>query len=128
VVDVAPADPDVAERPPAVADPPGGQPDDRERAEKAGQQVEEHRFAARRRFVAADGDADGVERRGRRDLDQAFVVGGLVGAAAQHASELAGDDDPRADDRDPGEGDGRALRSRPAKSRPRPGAPAHTGR
>ena len=45
----------------------------REGAEEAGQQVEEDRFAARRRLVAADGDADRVERRRRRDFDQALV-------------------------------------------------------
>ena len=60
-----------AERPPAVADPPGRDPHQREGAEEAGEQVEEHRLAARRRLVAADRDADRVERRRRRRFDQA---------------------------------------------------------
>ena len=120
---------DVAERPPAVADPPGREPDDGERAEEAGEQVEEDGFAPRRAFVAADRDPDRVEGRRRGHFDeQAFVFGGVVGAPAQHATELAGHHRPGPDQRHPGERHRRPLRLRPAEPRARPSASSDAGR
>ena len=92
-----------------------------EGAEEAGEQVEEDRFAARRLFVAADGDADGVERRRRRRLRPGLRASAASWARrAQHAAELAGEDRPGAGERDPGKADGRPLRARPAEARARP--------
>ena len=82
-----------------------------EGAEEAGQQVEEDRFAARRLLVAGDRDADRVERRRRRRFDQPLAVGGLVGAAPQHAPELAGEHGAGTAQGDGGEADGGAFRA-----------------
>ncbi len=83
---------------------------------------------ARRLVVAAHGDADGVERGSRRGFDQALAVGLLVGAALQHAAELAGEDDARAAQGDSGEPDGALAPSAPSRKRVRrPGAPRTRG-
>ena len=109
--------------PQLVADPPGREPDQREGAEEAGEQVEEDRLAARRRRVAADRDADRVERRRRRRFDQALAVararasGGRSIRPNWPASTAPAP--PSATTARPTR---RPLRARPAEPRPRPGA------
>ena len=100
MVDVAAADLDVAERPPARADALGGDPGEGEGAGEPGQQVEEHGLAAAGRVVAGASDADGVEagragdleRLGRRRGDAVPDPLGPGDPAAEPADELAGED------------------------------------
>ena len=81
-----------------------------EGTEEAGEQVEEDRLAARGGRVAADRDADRVERRRRGRFDQAGSPSLLlVRAPPQHAAELAGEDGAGAAEGDGGEPDRRPL-------------------
>jgi len=127
VVDVPPAQPDIAERPPALPDPPGGEAHQGEGAEEAGKQVEEDGFAARGRRIAADRDIDRVDRGGRSGLGEAVRACRFVGAASQHATELARQHHSRAAQRDRGEGSGGALGARPSETGSRRGAAADAG-
>ena len=86
---MAAADADVAEGPPAVADPPGREADQGEGAEEAGEQVEEDGLAARRRGVAAHRDPDRVDcgRRGRLRAAASWSCRSCA-RRAQQAAEL----------------------------------------
>src|SRR4051794_20946749 len=108
---VAPADVDVPRGPPRLADSPGGKPGEREGAQEALQDVEEHRL------VVGRGD-DPAARDGER------VAGGLAGRidevlgrlgfpaltpATRQAHELAGDEGPERPSREHREPNGHPL-------------------
>jgi hypothetical protein len=114
VMDVSPADANVAKRADVLADAPGRDPDQGKGAEEAAQQVEEDGFAARSLRIAADSDADGVGRGGGSRFQQRFGIARLTRAAGEHAAELAGDDGTGGSEGHRGKTDGRPLRANPA--------------
>jgi hypothetical protein len=130
VVDVPPADADIAERSPAVPDPPGREANQREGAEEAGQEVEEDGLAAGGGAVAAHRDADRVDRRRRRRLDQDLGVASvaLLRPPSQHAAELIGENRAGAPESDRGKPHRRPLRAGPTGPRPGPRPALDSGR
>jgi hypothetical protein len=88
VVDVATADPDVAEWPPPAANAPGGEADESERAEEADQDVEQNGLAARGGRIALDRYTDGIDGRRRCGLGQGACLGTLLAATQQHSPVL----------------------------------------
>ena len=109
MVDVAAAEADVPDRPPAAADPPGREPHQREPAGEAGEDVEQDRLTARRLRVALDRDRDRVLR-GRAGGDERVLgtledagIAGLRRPPADHADELAAEDGAHGGEGDAGE-------------------------
>jgi hypothetical protein len=97
-VDVAALHADVAEGPPAAADPPGGEPHEQEAAGEPGEDVEEDDLVTRRLRQALAGDHHGVSGRLRCRADGMLSAlehpgsSHLRRAPARHADDLAGDD------------------------------------